>query len=233
MASRVIGADLAELLACRCPVIYGMPLVARSDLWVRAAGEIYPGLVLDLKSLDLEEMADQADYEHRWLINPGTGEIAFWTADTGIDRQTPVDLDELDLVVIDPLPSWVWYQDMADFAEAITGERARRRLGRAIQGKGASAGSRTSSTRSTRTCCQCGMPSGTPGPGAGPCNGWLITRSLTTTPLTASFPGTQIPSCPEPAGAVTSAIVRGMGAGRLSAEDAAGQRPGRRVRGRG
>jgi hypothetical protein len=97
--------------------------------------------VLDLSSLDLEEianaLADQIDYEHHWLINPDTGEIVFWTAGTGIDGQTPVDLDELDLVVIDPLPSWVWYQDMADFADGITGERAGRRLVRAIQGKGA------------------------------------------------------------------------------------------------
>jgi Uncharacterised protein family (UPF0158) len=103
--------------------------------------EIYSGLVLDLSSLDLEEiadaLADQTDYEHRWLINPETGEIAFWTADTGVDGQTPVDLDDLDLVCIDPLPSWVWYQDMADFAEGITDERAGRRLLRAIQGKGA------------------------------------------------------------------------------------------------
>ena len=64
-----------------------------------AAGRaIYSGLVLDLSSLDLEEignaLADQTDYEHRWLINPQTGRIAFWTADTGIDGQTPVDLDE-------------------------------------------------------------------------------------------------------------------------------------------
>jgi hypothetical protein len=98
-------------------------------------------LVLELNDLDLEEivgaLADQTDYEHRWLINPHTGEIAFWTADTGIDGQTPVDLDELDLICIDPLPSWVWYQDMADFAERITDERAGRRLARAIQGKGA------------------------------------------------------------------------------------------------
>jgi hypothetical protein len=72
-----------------------------------------------------------------WLINPETGEIAFWTADTGIDGQTPVDLDDLDLVCINPLPSWVWYQDMADFAEAVTDERAGRRLARAIEGKGA------------------------------------------------------------------------------------------------
>jgi hypothetical protein len=97
--------------------------------------------VLELDSLDLEEiaiaLADQSAYEHRWLINPQTGEVVFWTADTGIDGQPPVDLDELDLVGIDPLPSWIWYQDMADFAEAISDERARRRLARAIQGKGA------------------------------------------------------------------------------------------------
>jgi hypothetical protein len=81
-------------------------------------------VVLDLSSVDLEEiasaLADQAGYDHRWLINPQTGQIAFWTADTGIDGQAPVDLDELDLIVIDPLPSWVWYQDKADFAETIT-----------------------------------------------------------------------------------------------------------------
>jgi hypothetical protein len=97
--------------------------------------------VLDLSSIDLEEianaLADQTGYEHHWLINPDTGEIAFWTADSGIDGQTPVDLDELDLVVIDPLPSWVWYQDMADFADGISDERAGRRFARAIRGKGA------------------------------------------------------------------------------------------------
>jgi hypothetical protein len=97
--------------------------------------------VLDLSSLDLEDianaLADQNGYEYRRLINPQTGEIVFWTADTGINGQTQVDLDELDLVGINPLPSWVWYQDMADFAEAITDERAGRRLTRALQGKGA------------------------------------------------------------------------------------------------
>jgi hypothetical protein len=55
--------------------------------------------MLDLSKLDLEEiataLADQTDYEHRWLINPRTGEIVFWTADGGIDGRTPVDLDDL------------------------------------------------------------------------------------------------------------------------------------------
>ena len=41
------------------------------------------------------------------------------------------------LLSIHPLPSWVWYQDMADFTEAITDERAGRRLAWAIRGKGA------------------------------------------------------------------------------------------------
>jgi hypothetical protein len=158
--------------------------------------------VLDLSNIDLEEiadaLADQTDYEHHWLINPHTGEIAFWTADTGIDGQTPVDLDELDLVVIGPLPSWVWYQDMADFAEGLTDERAGRRLARGSKAREPSAGSKTNSTRSIRTCCRRGMRSGTPGPGAGPSNGWRITPSLTAALRTASCPGTQIPPCPEP-----------------------------------
>ena len=100
--------------------------------------------MLELSSLDLDEiamaLADQTDYEHRWLINPESGEIAFWTADGGIDGQTPVDLDELDLVCIDPEPSYVWYQDMVDFVEGISDDRAGRSLGRAIQGRGAGIG---------------------------------------------------------------------------------------------
>jgi hypothetical protein len=97
--------------------------------------------VLDPSRLDLDEiataLADQTDYEHRWLIDPRTGQVAYWTSDTGIDGENPIDLDDLDLVPIDPLPSYVWYQDMADFAEGITDEGAGRRLARAIRGKGA------------------------------------------------------------------------------------------------
>ena len=98
--------------------------------------------MLDLDRVDLEAVAtaleDQTDYEHRWLIDPGTGEIAFWTYDLGIDGQNPVDLDELDdLVLIDPLPSRVWYRDMADFAARVSDERAARRLERALEGRGA------------------------------------------------------------------------------------------------
>ncbi len=116
---------------------------------VLLSAEDYGGDVLDLSSLDLDEianaLADQTDYEHRWLINPQTGEVVFWTSDTGIDGQSSVDLDELDLICIDPVPSYIWDQDMADFADQVSDERAGRRLARALQGKGASAGSKPNS----------------------------------------------------------------------------------------
>jgi hypothetical protein len=66
--------------------------------------ESYADPMLDLHAIDVEEiasaLADQTDYEHRWLIDPRTGEIAFWTSDTGIDGENPVEIDELDLILI-------------------------------------------------------------------------------------------------------------------------------------
>ncbi len=101
--------------------------------------ELYPEQMFDLGEIDVEEiataLADQTDYEHRWLIDPRTGQVAYWTSDTGIDGEHPVELDELDLILIDPLPSYVWYQDMADFADSISDRAARRRLSQSLQGK--------------------------------------------------------------------------------------------------
>jgi hypothetical protein len=82
-------------------------------------------------------LADQTDYEHVWLVDPRTGDVVLWTSDTGVDGENPVDLDELDLVAIDPLPSYVGYQDMEDFAAGISDTRASQRLMRAIDGRGA------------------------------------------------------------------------------------------------
>jgi len=59
------------------------------------------------------------------------------TSDSGIDGENPVELDELDLVLIDPLPSQVWYQDMVDFAYGISDRAAGERLSRSLQGNGA------------------------------------------------------------------------------------------------
>ncbi len=97
--------------------------------------------MLDLEEVDVDEiataLADQTDYEHRWLIDPRTGEVILWTSDTGIDGENPIEIDELDLVIIDPLPSYVWYQDMVDFAEGLSDRTASRRLSQSLQGKGA------------------------------------------------------------------------------------------------
>jgi hypothetical protein len=178
-----------------------MPEAGTRNECPRMLRKIYSGLMLDLNSLDLEEignaLAEQTDYEHRWLISPQTGEIVFWTADTGIDGQTPVDVDELDLVCIDPLPSWVWYQDMADFAEAITDEPPGAGWHGASRAKAHSAGSRTSSTTSIRTSCQRGTHSATSAPSAGPSSGWPTIHSSTMTPPAVSWPTTQIPICPD------------------------------------
>ena len=101
----------------------------------------YPERVLDLGGIDVDEiataLADQTDFEQRWLIDPRTGQVAFWTSDTGIDGQNPVDIDELDLIPIDPLPPSVWFRDMADFADGISDATARRKLTQALQGRGA------------------------------------------------------------------------------------------------
>jgi hypothetical protein len=97
--------------------------------------------MLDLGLVDLEELAvalsDQTGYDHRWLIDPRTGELGFWTSDTGVDGEHPVDLEEVDLLAIEPLPPHVWYRDMADFADGISDDAAGRRLARALQGRGA------------------------------------------------------------------------------------------------
>lgn len=97
--------------------------------------------MLGFNAVDVDDiataLADQTDYDHCWLINPETGEVVFWTSDTGTDGQNPVDIDELDLVMIELLPPYVWYQDMVDFAEGLSDHETGRRLSASLQGKGA------------------------------------------------------------------------------------------------
>jgi uncharacterized protein UPF0158 len=67
----------------------------------------------------------------------GPARSPFWTSDTGIDGKNPIDLDELDLLPIEPIPSHVWYADMADFVQQVSDGAARQRLARALSGRGA------------------------------------------------------------------------------------------------
>ena len=66
--------------------------------------------MLDLGAIDVEEiataLADQTDYEHRWLVDPRTGQVAFWTSDTGIDGENPIEIDELALSILAIVRRW-------------------------------------------------------------------------------------------------------------------------------
>jgi hypothetical protein len=162
--------------------------------------------VLDLDNLNLGDIADAlADqfggYEHLMLIDPQTGETVYWSADTGIDGNTPIDLDELleerELIGIRPLPSWVWYQDMPTSPTESPMSRPAAGWSAPSAAKERSAGSRTNSTRSTRTYCRSGTSFATPEPCAAPLNGWLSSRS-STTPPTDTWLATPGPTCPDP-----------------------------------
>jgi hypothetical protein len=85
---------------------------------------------IDLETLAMA-LADQSTYDHRWFINPATGEIFALTDDDDIDAEAE------SFTEIDPLPSSFWYRDMADFTALVSDPAATRRLQRAIQGKGA------------------------------------------------------------------------------------------------
>jgi hypothetical protein len=72
--------------------------------------------MLDVHALDVDvdmdeiatALSDETDHEHRGLIDAQTGDIAFRNADTHINGENPIDLDELNLLPIDPLPSPVF-----------------------------------------------------------------------------------------------------------------------------
>ena len=55
----------------------------------------------------------------------------------GHDGENPVEIDELDLMAIEPLPPHVWFQDMADFADGISDHATGRRLAASLRGRGA------------------------------------------------------------------------------------------------
>lgn len=94
---------------------------------------------VDLATFDLallvEALTDQsAPMEgHRWQIDRKNGQVAFWS----VDDEFPEDWQDTGLTPIEPLPSAVWYRDMADFAAGIGDERAAGALARALRGKGA------------------------------------------------------------------------------------------------
>jgi len=169
----------------------GIPSAADDVLRRPSPHATYADVMLDLGKLDVDEIAmtlsDQTDYEHRWLIDPRTGEIAFWTSDTGIDGENPVDIDELDLMPIDPLPSGVWY------AEWLTSPRGSVMTLLGVGWGGPSeapepfVGSNTICLTSTQIWFQRGTPSMTLGPIVEQSNGYSAKDSSGTMPPASSW----------------------------------------------
>jgi hypothetical protein len=94
---------------------------------------------VDLGAVNIDELSealqDQQDYEHWWTFDPRTCEFGYRSRyDPDYDEDEEPDPE---LIVIEPYPSRVWYQDMVDFAEELSDEHAARRLFRALDGRGA------------------------------------------------------------------------------------------------
>lgn len=91
----------------------------------------------DLDSVDLVligmALGDQ-DAQTRWYYRPDTKEVVAWT-DTSDPEDDPEELD-VDVRWIEPIPTRVWYRDMASFAEQLSDPRTARSLTQALQGRG-------------------------------------------------------------------------------------------------
>lgn len=91
--------------------------------------------MLELRALDLDALAealeDHSDFL-RWFVDPASGEVLVWSEDTGEPHP-----EESGALYVTPLPSHEAYQDLRDFVGQVPDRRARDRLGRAIEGRGA------------------------------------------------------------------------------------------------
>jgi len=67
-------------------------------------------------------------------------------------RGDRVEIDELGLILVDPLPSSVWYRDMADFADGISDGAAGRRLTQSWQGRPATNARHSAAIRACLIC---------------------------------------------------------------------------------
>jgi predicted nucleotidyltransferase len=95
--------------------------------------------MLDVARVDLADLAQALQdhsYEHSWWFDPRTGAVELWSDDIAdeLDEEHP---DERGLIAIEPEHSSEAWQDMADFAAMVPDPEVRRRLERAIEGRGA------------------------------------------------------------------------------------------------
>jgi hypothetical protein len=91
--------------------------------------------MLELTAVDLDALAealeDHSDFL-QWFVLPGSGEVLAWSED--MDEPHP---EESGAMYVSPLPSYEAYGDLSDFVAQVPERRARDRLSRAIEGRGA------------------------------------------------------------------------------------------------
>lgn len=97
--------------------------------------------MLDLKDVDLGMIChalEDRSFEHRWWLDPKTGEIELrsdsYEEEEEEDEQA---LEEAGWLLIEPIDSREAYEDLADFVDRVRDPRARNLLERAITGRGA------------------------------------------------------------------------------------------------
>jgi hypothetical protein len=160
------------------------------------------GPKLALSKLDLEEvagaLADQTDYEHRWLIDPETGEILYWTTrrrrgwrDAGRSRRARRGPDR-PRTVLRPVPGHgrLRRRDQRRASWPRTGGARSRAGARSVD-------SRTTCRRTSRASCRSGTPSATSVPNVARSSGSSTTRKSATPRPEAFLPTSRIPTCPE------------------------------------
>jgi uncharacterized protein UPF0158/nucleotidyltransferase-like protein len=95
--------------------------------------------MLDVASVDLVDLAQALQdhsYEHSWWFDPATGAVELWGEHVR-DELGEGHPQKRGLITIEPLHSSEAWQDMADFAATVPDPEIRRRLERAIEGRGA------------------------------------------------------------------------------------------------
>lgn len=95
--------------------------------------------MLDVEQLDLDELThalQDHSSEHEWWFDPANGELVLWSHLVG-DELGEGHPDERGMLFVEPVPSHAAYDDMVDFARRVSEPDLRRRLERALDGRGA------------------------------------------------------------------------------------------------
>lgn len=92
--------------------------------------------MLDFDRIDLDSIGEALEdhsYDHKWWLDPNSGEVQVSTDFDGNDEQ----LSDAGLIPIEAIASHESYQDLLEFTSSVRDPRVRDLLERAIAGRGA------------------------------------------------------------------------------------------------